>query len=262
MIDLTKVRLGKKAARIDKRTLKLARYLSPSLPSPPAICDYTNGVTEFGMMLNGPNSGTLAPDGLGCCTISACGHAEQIWTLNTGMMYTVPDKAILQKYETWCGYDPLDPFTDQGGVEIDVLNSWRKGVFWGHKIMAYADPEPGNLDHIKQSIYLFGGVYIGLQLPISAQMQDVWDVDDSADGEPGSWGGHAVFAPAYQDDKDAHVIEVITWGKKKRMTMAFWEKYTDEAHALLGFNWVNARKISPTGLDLGTLQSDLVVVTA
>jgi len=48
---------------------------------------------------------------------------------------------------------------------------------------------------IATAIWLFGGAYIGIQLPIRAQNQDVWDVpsDLGLDDVPGSWGGHAVY---------------------------------------------------------------------
>src|SRR5580658_8869232 len=64
MFDHTKAKLGKKAPKIDSRTLRLAKYLT-AVPPPPASCDWTKGVTEWGMMLN---------DALGDCTCAAIGH--------------------------------------------------------------------------------------------------------------------------------------------------------------------------------------------
>ncbi len=75
MTDHSLMKLGKLAARRDPRTLRLARYLAPALPPPPAQVDYTCGVKDWGMMLN---------DRLGCCTIAAVGHAVQAWRLNAG----------------------------------------------------------------------------------------------------------------------------------------------------------------------------------
>jgi hypothetical protein len=101
---------------------------------------------------------------------------------------------------------------------------------------------------------MFGGVYIGVALPNTAQKQDVWDVvkTGGADAKPGSWGGHCVFVPKY----DEHGFTCITWGALKTMTLAFWEKYCDEAHTLLSEVWITA-KGSPAGFDQAQLQADL-----
>ena len=51
-------------------------------------------------------------------------------------------------------------------------------------------------DHelVQTAAWLFGGLYIGLQMPLSAQKQVIWDWTGSLAGpaRPGSWGGHAV----------------------------------------------------------------------
>jgi hypothetical protein len=249
MVNHSQMKLGRRAVRRDPRTLKLARYM-PAQPPPPISVDWTEGIAQFGMMLN---------DQLGDCTIAGCGHAVQIWTANTGVEVTLPDSTILAFYEEWDGYDPTDPSTDEGGVELDVLNSWRQGDFAGHQLGAFADPNPANLQEVRQAINLFGGVYIGLSLPLTAQTQDVWDAGALSDpnAEPGSWGGHCVFVPKY----DQNGFTCVTWGQLKTMTAAFWNRYCDEAHALLSPDWLGA-KGSPQGLDLAQLKIDLEEVTA
>ena len=248
MADHSKMKLGRKAIKTDTRTLQLADYLTPSLPPPPPAKDWTAGVTSWGMMLNNT---------LGDCTIAGVGHAVQVWTANTGGMVTVPDPTVLSYYEKWDGYVPNQPNTDQGGVELDVLTNWQKQGFDGHTLLAFADPKPAKLVEVRQSIALFGGVYIGLSLPLTAQTQDVWDVvkGGGANAKPGSWGGHCVFVAKY----DGTSFTCITWGQLKTMTLAFWKKYVDESHALLGQNWINT-KGSPAGFDLAQLQADLAAI--
>ena len=253
-------KLGRRFIRYDGRSLRLARY-TRQLPPPPVAVDWTKGITNWGMMLNGadPSNPPDLPDGLGDCTIAGCAHAIQVWTANTGTMVTIPDKDILAAYQTVDGYDPSDPSTDQGGVELDVLKAWRKNGFAGHSLAAFADPPPVNLREIRQAISLFGGVYIGLSMPLTANDQDVWDVGalDDPNAQPGSWGGHAVFVPKY----DANSFTCITWGGLKKMTLGFWFQCCDEAHALLSNDWLSA-KGSPTGLNLALLQADLQEVTS
>jgi hypothetical protein len=241
-------KLGRKAIKTDSRTLALGDYLTPALPPPPAAADWTKGIADWGMMLN---------DTIGDCTIAGVAHAVQVWTVNTGSMVTVPDPTVQSYYEQWDGYVPGNPSTDNGGVELDVLNDWQKNGFAGHALMAFADPKFANLVEIRQSIALFGGVYIGLSLPITAQSQDVWDVvpKGGANAKKGSWGGHCVFVPKY----DANGFTCITWGAPKTMTVAFWKKYCDEAHTLLAQDWLTA-KGSPAGFDQSQLQTDLKAI--
>jgi len=248
MVDHSKMRLGRKAIKTDSRTLALGDYLTPSLPPPPPAADWTKGIASWGMMLN---------DKLGCCTIAGAAHAVQVWTANTGKIRTLPDATVKKYYEKWDGYVPGKPSTDCGGIELDVLNDWQKHALAGNKLLAFADPEPANLTEIRQSIALFGGVYIGLALPLTAQTQQVWDVapKGGAKAKPGSWGGHCVFVPRY----DKNGFTCITWGGLKTMTLAFWKKYCDEAHTLFGKDWLTA-KGSPAGFDQAHLQADLKAI--
>lgn len=248
MADHSKMKLGRKAIKTDTRTLQLGKYLTPALPPPPPTADWTKGITSWGMMLN---------DTLGDCTIAGVGHAIQVFTANTGTEVTVPDPTIESYYEQWDGYVPGNPKTDNGGVELDVLNDWQKGGFAGNALTAFADPKVSNLVQVRQAIALFGGVYIGLSLPLTAQTQDVWDVapKGGAKAKPGSWGGHCVFVPKY----DQNGFTCITWGQLKVMTVAFWSKYCDEAHALLAQAWIGA-KGSPGGFNLTQLQADLAAI--
>ena len=305
----SKMRLGKRSRRDDPRTLKLARYLLPgaytAAVAPPSSCDYTRGAKDWGMMLN---------DRLGCCTISAVGHALQVWTANASKEITVPDSTILSYYQRWDGFNPRDASTDQGGVELDVLNDWRQQGFAGHTLDAYVSIGLGNREQgiegkaqnpvpspqppdpstqtptacpdLALAIWLFGGAYIGVRLPITAQNQDVWDVPahPGPNDEPGSWGGHAVQLVGYdcglpiadgrlsieepsvnrQSSIDNHqsFLTCITWGRLKRMTWAWLEKYCDEAYALVSKDWIKANGIAPSGFDFATLEADLNLVTA
>jgi hypothetical protein len=246
MPDLSHMRLGRKALKTDTRTLRLRTYLTSKLPPAPKSVDWTKGITDFGQMLN---------DQLGCCTIAGIGHAIQIWSANAGTECTLSDADILDAYEKWDGYDPSDPATDQGGIELDVLTHFKRDGLAGHELIAFADPTVLNLDEVRQAINLFGGVYIGLSLPASAQTQDVWDVAAGSIGTPGSWGGHAVFVPKY----DQMSFTCITWGVQKTLTIPFWRKYTDEAHALLSGDWLTATG-SPVGFNRELLESDLHLI--
>ena len=182
MVDHSRMKLGRKAVKSDSRTLKLSRYVKPTLPPAPPVVDWSKGLTEWGLMLN---------DKLGDCTIAGAAHAVQVWTMNTGSMVTVPDPVILNYYETWDGYQPGNPATDTGGVEMDVLKNWQKQGFDKHRLLAYTEAAWTNLEEVRQAMHLFGGMYIGLNLPNTAKTQDIWDVvpNGGPESQAGSWGG-------------------------------------------------------------------------
>lgn len=246
-VDHSTMKLGRKAVKTDSRTLRLARYLTPALPAPPKAVDWTKGIRQWGMMLN---------DRLGDCTIAGCAHAVQTWSANLGAEKTIVDADVQAAYEYWDGYRPNHPETDQGGVELDVLTRWRQDSLAGHRLLAFADPTYGSLELARQTIALFGGAYIGIDLPLTAQTQDEWGlVSLTGSGAPGSWGGHCVWVPAY----DEFGFTCVTWGALKRISNAFWSAYVDEIHALLGADWLSA-KGAPNGFDLAALQADLAAI--
>ena len=251
-VDPKKLKLGKLAARHDPRALLLASYVTASLPTPPASFDLTGKVTAWGMMDN---------DQIGDCTCAAAGHLLMEWTVNAGKkMFTPTDKQIVAAYSAITGYNPTTGANDNGANEVDVLNYWRQTGIAGHKIGAYMSLEPANHTHIMDSVYLFGGCYIGVQLPVSAQAQvqnhQPWSVPPggaTGDGKPGSWGGHAVPVVAY----DSRGVTVVTWGALQTMTWSFWETYTEEAYAIVSTDYLTGKKTSPQGFSLQELQADL-----
>lgn len=252
-VDPLKLKLGKNPVRHDPRTLLFASYVGAGLPTAPAAFDLSTKV--------GASWGMMANDQLGDCTCAAAGHLLMEWTANAGKkMFTPTDKQIIAAYSAITGYNPTTGAHDDGAVEIDVLNYWRQSGMAGHKIGAYVALEPRNHIQIMDSVYIFEGCYIGLQLPISAQAQvknhQPWSVPPGGpvgDGKPGSWGGHAVPVVAY----DSRGVTVVTWGALQVMTWTFWETYCEEAYAILSNDYLTEKKQSPQGFNMQELQNDL-----
>jgi hypothetical protein len=246
MTDFTKVKLGKQTAHHDNRVPMLSKYTA-SLPPAPAAVSYDSKVTNLGMMLNNT---------LGDCTCAAVGHCIQQWTAEAQKkQIIIPDPDILKLYEIVGHYNPDNPKSDRGAVEINVLNYWLSNPVAGNKLSAFCAIEPQNLDDIKDAVYIFGNCYIGLQLPLSAQKQAVWTVPaggPNGQGAPGSWGGHAVPIVAYS----ARGLTCITWGQYITMTWQFWDAYCDEAYGLLSPDWVEAGK-TPKGFNWQQLVTDM-----
>jgi hypothetical protein len=224
--------------------IRLANYIDEeALPPIPAHLDLTKGIT-FPMYGN---------DRLGDCTCAAVGHLIQIWTAAVGAPVTPPDSAIEHLYIPETGDE------DTGRVETDVLDYWKKhGIDTGDKIIGYAAIDPGVTKHIKLGIALFGGVYAGVALPLTAQTQKEWHVvgnpdDPSSPAAPGSWGGHAIPYGGYTKDK----LVVVTWGATLLATLHWDQTYCDEAYVVVTKDWLNAQGKSPAGLDLAQLETDL-----
>jgi hypothetical protein len=250
-----KVILGRRAVspRVLGPTRMLATRLLASLPDPAPSRDWIAAAEKQA----GGSLGEMLNDRIGCCTISGVGHAEQIWTANTGAMVTPPDSAILKGYETVDGYDPKDPTTDQGGIEADVLMAWKSKGIAGSKIVDWIPVNPLNHDHVRKAIERFGLVYIGISLPKTIQSQHVWTVDISAgaDAEAGSLGGHCVIVPAY----DQASYDAVTWGERQKQSIDFWDSYVDECYAPLSDAWCPGG-LSPLGDTLVSLRANLAAV--
>lgn len=242
------MKLGRLPVKHDPRTFQAAKYMEAVSP-PPVSSDWDSPVPRWNMFKN---------DTIGDCTFAACGHLVQNWTFNaTANEITISDTDIIKGYSAVSGYDPQTGANDNGCNELDVLNYVRKTGIAGHKFQAYVQLDVTNINQIKQAINLFGGVYIGINMPISAQSQvgGLWDAASGANGQPGSWGGHAIHVGKY----NASEMEGVTWGDLQRISYAFWNKYVEEAYAIVSLDFFNGGK-DPQGFDITTLENDLVAV--
>ena len=237
------MKLGKQPVRHDPRTLRLTKYLTQLPPTPSAI-NWSMNVPQWGMFGN---------DTIGDCTCAAVAHLEMLWTSQTGLEYVPADGDIVGAYSSISGYIPGNPGTDQGANMLDVLNFWRNAGISGRRIQAYAAVNPNSVEQVSASLYLFGGLYVGVQLPQSAldatASRQCWNgiSDDSI------VGGHAINIVAY----DQYTLACITWGQVQLMTWSWLQKYADEAYAVLSPDWLEATGASPSGFNINELQYDL-----
>jgi hypothetical protein len=234
-------RLGRAPVKHDARTFKMARFLNKKkLPAIMASLDYSSKVPTWPMFAN---------DKYGDCTIAAMAHMEQLFARLMGKTFSFKESTVVDTYFK------LSP-KDQGCNMLDVLNFWRKFGLSRHKAFAFMSIDPKDTDHLKLALQLFGGVYVGFNLPLSAQDQvgKIWDVTSTTlrgKAKPGSWGGHAVNIVGF--DKDG--VTIITWGKKQKVSWAFVRAYMDEAYAVLSLDWKDAPQSS--GIDYAALQTEL-----
>jgi hypothetical protein len=206
-------------------------------------------------------------DQLGDCVIATCAHQIEQWTEYVGDPVLITDQDVLTGYEAVGGYVPGDPNTDRGCNIIDALNYWRKTGYGGHKIGAYAAVNLKDYTEILQAINLFGSVYIGVALPMSAASQDkTWEVTKdypNGDASWGSWGGHAIPIVGYNNDPSSpdHGYMVVSWGRTYSMTFNFFTAYVDEAYAIFSLDWINGVGKAPNGIGINDLVIDLSKIT-
>ena len=241
-------KLGKTAARHDRRTLRLASYLGTKLPPAPLQQDWAGKVKNWPMMLN---------DNIGDCTCAAAGHMIEQWTTYAKTAPVVPtDPEILAAYERIGGYVQGDDSTDNGCNMLDVLKAWRNSGIAGRKIEGFIGLERRNHQEVMDGVHLFGNLYIGVNLPASAQDEKVWYVPQGGPvgpGTPGSWGGHCIPIVEY----DTRGLTCITWGAPLRMTWQFYDTYCDESYAVLSTDWFDNTGMSPDRFKFSELKADI-----
>ncbi|HEX7355257.1 MAG TPA: hypothetical protein VF288_10545 [Mycobacteriales bacterium] len=219
----------------------LSAYATKRLPAPPKAVEYGRGVTGWGMDAN---------DRYGCCTIAGAAHLLAAWDSEVSEHDPVPNADdVIDQYLRITGGQ------DTGCVEADVLSLWhRSGLFGGAPIAGYAPVDPRDIIAVHQAIAFYGGAYLGVTLPESAEEQFAdgarWTV------EPGSpvLGGHCVVAVGY----DSLGLSCVTWGKVARVTYPWLSAYMDECWAIVPHQFVEAAR--GPALDLESLEADLAAL--
>ena len=98
----------------------------------------------------------------------------------------------------------------------------------------------------------YGGAYLGIQCPASAQQQ-------FAAGQPWSYvpdspieGGHCIVAVGY----NATAVLCVSWGAVVEVTYPFLSHFLEETWCIVS-NELVERKGDTLGLDLTSLEADL-----
>ncbi len=243
---------GKKAKTKDARDLKWRDYIDrtqlPQIPQPPF--GHVDLVQLWGMLGN---------DSLGDCVIAGHCHDVMLDNAEAGRVVTFTDKNAIDAYGAACGYNPDDPSSDQGCQIRDALKFFRtQGITDSagivHKIDAFVTLDQTDIREIYESVFLFGKAKIGLQLPRSAVDQfnagQPWTVVDGSPIE----GGHDVEIVNVLANGD---LEVVTWGQTQTMTLGFFNKFADEAWAILSKEMLTSKGISLEGFNFDQLMSDI-----
>lgn len=214
------------------------------------VVDWTRSVAGWPMLMNNQ---------IGNCTIAGVGHMVQVFGAYNGRELIMTDPEAQANYSKF-GYVPGDPTTDKGAYEQDVLQYWQEaGLRIGgqlDRLKGFASVNPQNPDHVRKAADLYGGLYNGANMPLTAQKQGVWDAPKGSltgDAKPGSWGGHCFTAQRFESpDNLDNLITIITWGTKQLVTWRWWNAYVVETHLLNHATWSLSGR-DPAGVNIQTL---------
>lgn len=234
--------LGKLPAQRPYGLSDLEVYVQGKMPAVPAEIMYGTKIpqTKWGMMLNNE---------LGCCAISGRGHLTMLWNAETNENDHVPTDSEIDS--TYMG---LTGGVDSGLVLANVLHVAATTGLWGDVDEGYAPFDHSSILALHQSIAFFGGAYLGIACPQSMQI-------DFAKGRPITYqpgspikGGHCIIAIGY----DQTYVDIVTWGKRVRVTYPFLSAYLDEGYAIIPHQFVEAGR-GPK-IDLVSLKRDIAAL--
>lgn len=217
-------KLGKKPAKRDARNLQLKAILRAPVKVP---AEYDFDTSHVGVP-----TPVFANDRVGDCVIAGRAHQTLRFELvEQDEIIGITDSEVVREYFLETGGE------DSGLVVLDSLNSWRRrGWIAGgarYFITAFAEVDRAAAGEVKRTVFTDLGVGLGLWLPLTAQREFAagkpWALTAGPGSTPGSWGGHYVYVTGYTRLGPT----CVTWGRKQRMSWAFFGKYCDEAYAII-----------------------------
>jgi hypothetical protein len=248
--------LGANLERQDLRTIKLKAYLHEKTGTiiPPSNIDWDiRSKDAYQMWKN---------DVCGDCTVAAMYNMFSGSAADTKKVFTATDEMVISDYSAISGYNPNTGENDNGANPEDVLKYFsKKPEEDPSRIIAWGKVDNSNVAEIQKALFLFGGIYTGWALPLTAQDEvgDIWDESPlgTTGRVPGSWGGHMTITRHIESDWN-NGIYTITWGKSQQVTRRFWDKYCFVTYFFITKNWIsNISNKTLSGFDLDTLLKDI-----
>lgn len=203
------------------------------------------------------------------CTVASAAHLIMVWrSYQAKNIYRPSVQKIIEDYgQMITGKPKGSPFIEKalekGGEPVEavkMLNYWRKKGIDNHKIIAFAkltyNNKASRREELKRAIYLYGGCFIGIDIPRSVESQwqkgEKWTVLKRAahgDRRRKLWFSHALVAIGYNEND----VLVVTFGKEETMSWEFYEKYVDEAYAVFDEKFLKAR-LTPSRMKVADLR--------
>ena len=245
---MTHGQLGRQPTKHDTRTVRGAPLLDAAasanlLPAAPMARNWSRYVLPDGSLGSFIPLGTFSNMMYGDCTCAAFGHLDEAVCAALGVPTFVTTAMVLEAYDAISPWDRGKPTENDGGAtNLDALRWFTSQGLIKSFASIYSRA------HVEICIDLFHGVYVGADLPLSAQHQQTWDVAPPGSTDPKykprSWGGHAMFAIGY----DQGGVWFATWGHRQYATWAWFNTYVDEAYVALHRQLLaDPTKVGPAG---------------
>ncbi|MCW2317272.1 hypothetical protein M2322_002831 [Rhodoblastus acidophilus] len=245
--ELMKFKTGLKAPRLGAHRFMFRSYAGPALPKRPAEFGHDKLVSDWHMLGN---------DRYGCCAWSGAAHEEYLWSAEAGQRVQITTQDVLADYAACTGFNPHDPNSDQG-TDLDAAAEYRRktGILDAngkrHKIVAYANIDPHDLEAVLTASWLFGAV--GLGVTVGQNQETQFEQGKPWDGNPGAdAGGHYVPLIAYHGG----LFWVVTWGRLQAVTRGFLEHNFVQAMTYVSPDMMRSGK-SLEGFNLAALLYDI-----
>lgn len=230
----------------------------PNIPGTINI-DRATDVPQWPMYLN---------DQLGDCTIAGMGHLFGAMSVYGGHPFALFNDSVIQStYSAIGGYVPGQPNTDQGCAMPDVLKYMSSTGMTDeagktHKVAAWAAfGNPTDATLLSQVLAIFGGVYLGINCPQSAETEfDNHQVWTYVTNSPIA-GGHAIAMHHRKPyGSQVGVFDFSTWGALQWATLSFISGYVEEAYVVITEDWIRTNGTSMFGLNLKQMLADMTYV--
>jgi hypothetical protein len=236
-------RLPKKPPAERFKISYLSAYVRAPLPAPQYPVNVSSGITDWGMLGNGPDpTCTTHPNGVGDCTFAGRQH------------YRMAKAAAAKEVETWetsnqlvAEYLTYDHGKDQGAQIADLLLYWYKAG----TILAFAPVDHTEPAEVDSAMAAFHGVYVGVNLTDDAdklfQQGQPWTTAQGEKSDPKD--GHCIVKVA----ADGNAFDTwVTWGAEQRSTLAWTVACLDEAWVI-----ITQEDADAANLNVAQLRSDI-----
>ena len=218
-------------------------YLTQQLPPPTYPVNVTGGITDWGMLGNGPDpTCTAYPNGVGDCTFAgrqhnrmakaAAGDETEVWETSNQLV---------------AEYLAYDDGQDKGAQIADLLLFWYNAG----TILAFAPVDHTNPAAVDSAMAAFHGAYVGVNLTDDAENLfaegQPWTTANGEQPDPND--GHCIIKVA----ADGSQFDTwVTWGAEQQSTLAWTAACLDEAWVI-----ITQEDADATNLDIAQLRADI-----
>jgi hypothetical protein len=221
----------------------LSGYLRTPLPVPVYPVDISGGITDWGMLGNGPDPTCVShPQGVRDCTFAGrqhyrmakatAGHETESWPTSD---------VVVAEYLAYTRGE------DAGANIADLLMFWYKAG----TILAFAPVDHTNPAEVDAAMAAFHGVYAGVDLTGDADSlfahHQPWTTGAGQQPDPGE--AHCIVKVA----ADGSGLDTwVTWGGTQRSTVAWTAACLREAWVIIAQEDADA-----ANLDIATLRAEI-----